>query len=176
MRCNTHTHPSRTPRKNTQTTPPPHPRRIKALGYDPDSAASLEATIAQHKAAIIPLKDQAAELQGQLAALNFQYKDPEQGFDRNKVKGVVAKLVRLKQPATATALEVAAAGKLYQVVVDSERTAKGLLSHGQLRQRVTIIPLNKVVCVGGVVWCGGYGGCICGERQVFIGEEYRRGV
>lgn len=57
---------------------------------------------------------------------------------------MVAKLVRLKDPATATALEVAAAGKLYQVVVDSERTAKALLSNGQLKQRVTIIPLNKV--------------------------------
>lgn len=31
-----------------------------------------------------------------------------------------------------------------QVVVDSEATAKALLARGQLRQRVTIIPLNKV--------------------------------
>ncbi len=31
-----------------------------------------------------------------------------------------------------------------QVVVDSDMTAKALLSNGQLRNRVTIIPLNKV--------------------------------
>lgn len=31
-----------------------------------------------------------------------------------------------------------------QVVVDSDITAKALLSNGQLRNRVTIIPLNKV--------------------------------
>lgn len=31
-----------------------------------------------------------------------------------------------------------------QVVVDSDATAKALLSNGQLRNRVTIIPLNKV--------------------------------
>lgn len=30
-----------------------------------------------------------------------------------------------------------------QVVVDTEATAKALLSRGQLRNRVTIIPLNK---------------------------------
>ncbi len=30
-----------------------------------------------------------------------------------------------------------------QVVVDSEATAKALLARGQLRNRVTIIPLNK---------------------------------
>ena len=31
-----------------------------------------------------------------------------------------------------------------QVIVDSDATAKALLSNGQLRNRVTIIPLNKV--------------------------------
>ena len=50
-----------------------------------------------------------------VAGVNFQYRDPERGFDRGKVKGVVAKLVRLQDPATTTALEVAAGGKLYQV-------------------------------------------------------------
>ena len=30
-----------------------------------------------------------------------------------------------------------------QVVVDTEATAKALLAKGQLRARVTIIPLNK---------------------------------
>ena len=75
--------------------------------------------------------------------MDFQYRDPERGFDRSSVKGVVAKLVRVKDPANATALEVAAGGKLYQVVVDTEATAKALLSKGQLRNRVTIVPLNK---------------------------------
>lgn len=49
------------------------------------------------------------------AGMDFQYKDPERGFDRAAVKGVVAKLVRVKDPTTATGLEVAAGGKLYQV-------------------------------------------------------------
>lgn len=42
-------------------------------------------------------------------------RDPERGWDHSRVKGVVAKLVRVKDPATATALEVAAGGRLYQV-------------------------------------------------------------
>lgn len=49
------------------------------------------------------------------AAIDFQYRDPERGFDRSRVKGMVAKLVRVQDPATSTALEVAAGGKLYQV-------------------------------------------------------------
>lgn len=42
-------------------------------------------------------------------------RDPERGWDSRRVKGVMAKLVRVKDPATATALEVAAGGRLYQV-------------------------------------------------------------
>lgn len=54
-----------------------------------------------------------------VTGVNFQYRDPERGFDRGKVKGVVAKLVHLQDPTTTTALEVAAGGKLYQVKVSS---------------------------------------------------------
>ena len=43
--------------------------------------------------------------------LQFQYKDPEKNFDRSKVHGLVAKLVKVKDPQNATALEVAAGGK-----------------------------------------------------------------
>lgn len=50
-----------------------------------------------------------------VAAIDFRYSDPERGFDRSRVKGVVAKLTRVADPSTATALEVAAGGKLYQV-------------------------------------------------------------
>ena len=94
--------------------------------------------------------------------MDFQYRDPERGFDRSSVKGVVAKLVRVKDPADTTALEVAAGGKLYQVVVDTEATAKALLSKGQLRNRVTIVPLNKVHASLNPKSCA----CDCGVRQI----------
>lgn len=41
--------------------------------------------------------------------------DPEARFDRSRVKGLVARLVKLKDPAASTALEVVAGAKLYQV-------------------------------------------------------------
>ena len=37
-----------------------------------------------------------------------------------------------------------AGGRLYNVVVDTETTGKQLLQNGDLRRRVTIIPLNKI--------------------------------
>lgn len=54
--------------------------------------------------------------------LNFNYSDPRPGFDRSKVKGVLARLVRVNDLQDATALEVAAGAKLTHVVVDTEET------------------------------------------------------
>lgn len=41
-------------------------------------------------------------------------------------------------------LQVAAGGKLFNVVVNTEDTGKQLLQKGDLRRRITIIPLNKI--------------------------------
>ena len=42
-----------------------------------------------------------------------------------------------------TALEIAVGRKLYQVVVEDEKTGADLLKHGQIKKHVTLIPLNK---------------------------------
>jgi len=76
--------------------------------------------------------------------LSFDYSDPVRGFDRSKVKGLVAKLIEVQDPIHAAALEVVAGGKLYQVVVDEAITGKAILDRGKLRRRVTIIPLDKI--------------------------------
>lgn len=78
------------------------------------------------------------------ARLNFEFSDPSKGFDRTRVKGMVARLVKVKDKQTACALEISAGAKLYQVVVDTEVTGKALLQNGKLRKRVTILPLNKL--------------------------------
>ncbi|TXG70675.1 hypothetical protein EZV62_005610 [Acer yangbiense] len=90
------------------------------------------------------LKDEIRDLSAQLSNVQFSYRDPVKNFDRSKVKGVVAKLIKVKNSSTMTALEVTAGGKLFNVIVDTENTGKQLLQHGDLRRRVTIIPLNKI--------------------------------
>ncbi|KAJ3601182.1 hypothetical protein NHX12_032155 [Muraenolepis orangiensis] len=77
-------------------------------------------------------------------SLRFDYKDPEQGWDRSKVKGLLINLISVKDVSYATALEVVAGGRLYNIVVDSEVTGKKLLEKGELKRRYTIIPLNKI--------------------------------
>jgi len=83
----------------------------------------------------------SAQLEGRL---RFKYSDPVRGFDRSKVKGLVAKLVCVNELEHSTALEVVAGSKLYQVVVDEAITGKALLSKGKLERRITIIPLDKI--------------------------------
>jgi structural maintenance of chromosome 2 len=84
-------------------------------------------------------------LQAQLGnRLRFDYTDPVRGFDRSKVKGLLAKLIEVRDSKHATALEVVAGGKLFQVVVDEAITGKALLDRGKLQKRVTIIPLDKI--------------------------------
>lgn len=48
------------------------------------------------------------------------YRDPERGWDSSKVKGLVANLFSVTDVSNATALEVVAGGRLYNVVVDNE--------------------------------------------------------
>ena len=48
--------------------------------------------------------------------LQFDYKDPEKGFDHRSVHGLVVRLITVKEPKTATALEVSAGGKVSRKV------------------------------------------------------------
>lgn len=81
---------------------------------------------------------------GLSSRLDFKYTDPYRSFQRDSVKGVLAKLLETKHEWSALALEIAAGGKLYQIVVDNEKTAKDILKFGRLMNRVTIIPLNRI--------------------------------
>ena len=76
--------------------------------------------------------------------MRFTYADPCEGFDRSRVKGVVCELIEVRDARYTTAVEVCAGGKLFQVVVDNEKTGELLLKKGNLQRRVTIIPLNKI--------------------------------
>lgn len=77
---------------------------------------------------------------------DFSYENPTNDFNPNSVKGLCGELFKLPQnnQRTSTALEVCAGYKLFNVVVDTEKTGSLLLEKGRLRKRVTIVPLNKI--------------------------------
>ena len=119
---------------------------LMRLGYEPGKEEQIYQEQSGLQKDIRELRGRADELKRRVANIDFNYSDPHPGFDRSKVKGLVAQLFTLdkeKVPA-ATALEICAGGRLYNVVVDSSETGTHLLQKGKLRKRVTIIPLNKI--------------------------------
>ncbi|XP_026725699.1 structural maintenance of chromosomes protein 2 [Trichoplusia ni] len=89
-------------------------------------------------------RDEAERLAARLQRCNFNYTAPQPNFDHSKVYGTICRLINVNDPVYCTALETAAGGRLYNVVVDTDVTSKLLLQRGQLQTRTTIIPLNKI--------------------------------
>ena len=115
-------------------------------GYEP----SREEDLHQHKVSLHKdsraLREQVDALKRKVSNIDFTYNDPFPGFDRSKVKGLVAQLFCLDKHKSkaGTALEICAGGRLYNVVVDTADTGTQLLQKGKLKKRVTIIPLDKI--------------------------------
>ncbi|KFQ68940.1 Structural maintenance of chromosomes protein 2, partial [Phaethon lepturus] len=112
-----------------------------------------EALLAKKKALtcdISQLRELYEGLMAKFPHLQFEYRHPEKKWNPNCVKGPVVCLITVKDLSKAKALEAAAGGKLYNIIVDTEVTGKKLLEKGELKRRYTIIPLNKISakCVG----------------------------
>ena len=58
--------------------------------------------------------------------VQFHYQTPRQAFDHSKVNGVVAKLIDMKDPKYATALEITAGGKASPAQVHNEMFTVGV--------------------------------------------------
>ncbi|KAJ6155916.1 hypothetical protein N7497_004801 [Penicillium chrysogenum] len=119
---------------------------LTRLGFEPGKEEQIYQEQTELQRDIRDLRQRADGLKRQAANIDFNYADPYPNFDRSKVKGLVAQLFTLNkdQVPAATALEICAGGRLYNVVVDSAETGTQLLQKGKLRKRVTIIPLNKI--------------------------------
>ena len=76
--------------------------------------------------------------------IEIQYRDPEPNFNRKRIYGRVIKNFRVKDPKYIRALEKAAGGKLYNVIVDNHKTASVLFQRKCFDYMVTLLPLDKV--------------------------------
>ncbi|XP_058799887.1 structural maintenance of chromosomes protein 2 isoform X2 [Phymastichus coffea] len=117
---------------------------MNKLNYQEGSLESLQEQKSGLEREIRGLKDDVDSYESRYPQLRFYYKDPEPNFRRQSIKGLVCKSITVKDKRAAYALEIAAGGKLYNVMVDNEEIGKKLLKNGQLQTRVTIIPLNKI--------------------------------
>ncbi|WPG99560.1 putative nuclear condensin complex subunit Smc2 [Acrodontium crateriforme] len=119
---------------------------LRRLGIEPDQEERQSAEKDRLTKRIKVLTQEADAMRRKVAGLDFSYTSPTPDFNRKRVKGLVAQLFRLPEDKSeaATALEIAAGGRLYNVVVDSAETGTALLQNGKLRKRVTIVPLDKI--------------------------------
>ncbi|XP_052862774.1 structural maintenance of chromosomes protein 2 [Anopheles cruzii] len=117
-------------------------RELASTGYE---EGTMENLTGRRQALQGEIRNLRSELDRRNAhRWELQYRDPEPGFDRSSVKGMVAKLVTVKDPKYAQALGTVAGGNLYSVITDTDTTSKKLLQKGQLQTRTTMIPLNKI--------------------------------
>nr|XP_014344109.1 PREDICTED: structural maintenance of chromosomes protein 2-like [Latimeria chalumnae] len=117
---------------------------MKKLNYEDGKEEQLLEKRRELSRTVNRLRESYEALVSKFPNLRFEYKNPEKNWDSNHVKGLVVNLISVKEISTATALEVVAGGRLYNVVVDTEVTGKKLLEKGELKRRYTIIPLNKI--------------------------------
>jgi structural maintenance of chromosome 2 len=121
-------------------------QQLTKLGWEEGKDEDMKKRKSDLQNNIRKLTEQSDALKRKIANIDFSYSDPTPNFDRNKVKGLIAQLFSLPEQnfKSATALEICAGGRLYNVVVENEVVATQLLEKGKLRKRVTIIPLNKI--------------------------------
>jgi hypothetical protein len=63
---------------------------LQELNYDAAAAEQLEEQRRAELAALRTAKEAVEGLSAQMSGLDFSYRDPERGWDRNRVKGVSA--------------------------------------------------------------------------------------
>lgn len=56
--------------------------------------------------AVDKIKEEIRNISSRCGSIDFSYRDPVKNFDRSKVKGVVAKLIKVKDSSAVVALEV----------------------------------------------------------------------
>ncbi|RZC38547.1 structural maintenance of chromosomes protein 2, partial [Asbolus verrucosus] len=117
---------------------------LKKLHFDEDKMNELQERRRELLQDVRRLKSRIDNFEAQKPYTKFHYRDPEANFNRNSVFGVVCRLIKVKNDFAAVAIETAAGGRLYNVVVDSDVTGKKLLQRGDLQQRTTFIPINKI--------------------------------
>jgi len=120
---------------------------LAAIKFDEEEYTRLVEAKRSKRAEIENLHEELGIVERQLHNVDFQYDDPHEGFDRSRVKGKAVTLFTIKDSWEhyGQALEVVAGGKMFHVIVDNEETGKLLIEDGNLKRRVTVIPLNKMV-------------------------------
>ena len=118
---------------------------LNKLKFDVERLKQLRTEVRADDEKLARDQNRLQQMKRQNHQLDFQFTNPTPNFDRTKhVHGLVATLFNIKDRKYAQALELAAGGKLFNVVVDTDETSKLLFKYGDLKKRITFAPLNRI--------------------------------
>uniref|UniRef100_A0A1B6DSC9 Structural maintenance of chromosomes protein n=1 Tax=Clastoptera arizonana TaxID=38151 RepID=A0A1B6DSC9_9HEMI len=119
-------------------------KEMSKINYEDGKIERLQESKRRLVTEVRSLRESIELTESRKPMLSFVYKDPEKNFNRASVKGLVCTLFKVKDPKFSMAIETAAGGRLYNVIVDNDETSKKLIQKGQLQRRYTFVPLNKM--------------------------------
>lgn len=121
-------------------------QKMQDIGFDMEKYQQLKNERINLKRQLQDAEQQLYNFKQHDARFYFSYDRPSANFDDAAVKGFAGELFQLPQQNSrdATALDVCAGRKLFNIVVENENVGAQLLERGRLKRRVTIIPLTKI--------------------------------
>lgn len=124
-------------------------QELRKLGFDQQKFDELTNEKQNLMTRYNETREQIYNLERRISNTDFTYNaknDQATQLLNNKVHGVLARLIELKDKRYTVAMEKVAGGKLYNVVVDNVDAATCLTDKKmtELRNRATIIPLDKI--------------------------------
>lgn len=121
-------------------------QKFRKYGFDIDEYNALRDQESMLRRQLDHSYQELNHIKREVGSFEFNYAKPYADFDSLSVKGIAMTLFTLKESESekALAVQLSGGGKLYNIVVDDSNTASALLEKGQLRRRVTFIPLDKI--------------------------------
>jgi structural maintenance of chromosome 2 len=116
---------------------------LSRLPFDPEEYDRLANEHDQLSGRLARVVDKIEKAEQHLSDVTFEY-EPPPGFDVKNVHGVFARLIRVPDVSYTTALETAAGGRLYHVVVEDMATSKTLFNKVELKRYIHTIPLDVI--------------------------------
>ncbi|GAA5853552.1 hypothetical protein JCM8547_002503 [Rhodosporidiobolus lusitaniae] len=120
--------------------------QLRASGYDEAEEARLEGERQQRGEAFDQLRQRRENKRRDIPRVEFRADDPYPGFDRSAVFGTLASLINLPEAnaAAATALEIAAGGRLYNVAVRDSETVAAFIKAKTIKTKTILLPVSSL--------------------------------
>ncbi|GAA5823463.1 hypothetical protein JCM5353_002156 [Sporobolomyces roseus] len=120
--------------------------KLKASGYDEAQEEELSTRREEEIGAFEQVKRRRDAKRNEVSRTDFRADDPYPNFDRSSVYGTIASLIELDEAnsVAATALEIAAGGRLYNVAVRDDTTVSAFIKAKTIKTKTILLPVSNL--------------------------------